>query len=164
MKKIPLILITFIIILSGCNTYTNISISEISKKGFLLTKYESEYIAKQNTNSKKYSDSCTKYKLNCYVDGGFEETAFPGGLNVFRQKFWENIKKGKKQKKGNYLIMIVIGKDNKTKSVEVLNYNDMALTQKIKQVLNLPELNRWRSGSYGDKKLEYYLEFNLNIK
>jgi hypothetical protein len=65
---------------------------------FIITKEDSLIIEKENLRLKKFSDSCEKYKLTCFIDSKRSNAEFYRGPAKFREQFYKNLMIPKKSK------------------------------------------------------------------
>ena len=138
-------------------------VTDLTDYGFILSAEQSDLIQKHERNNRIFADSCKKYNLSCLIDGGYEETAFPAGINNFRNIIFNNFKLPTNSKNSINKIQLIIDKKNKIRSVRIENTKEEKIKNEISRVLNLNEINRWKSGGYGSEKYEYFIEFNLVI-
>ena len=148
---------------SVMNKEKYVTLSTLDEQKFLLTKEDSLIIDKENLKLKKFSDSCEKYKLTCFIDPKRSNAEFYGGASKFREQFYQNLNISKNSKPSKNRIVVVIGKNDNIKKVEVTNYKDEFIKNEILRVLFLPELNKWKSAQTEAGKAEYEIIFYLNI-
>ena len=135
----------------------------LDEQRFLLKKEDSLIIDKENLKIIKFSDSCEKYKLNCFIDPKSSNAEFYRGPAKFREQFYKNLMIPKKSKPSKNKITLVIGKNDNIKKVEVTHYKDEFIKDEILRVLSLPEINKWKSAQTQAGKAEYEIIFYLNI-
>ena len=140
-----------------------VTLSTLDEQRFLLTKEDSLIIEKENLKLKKFSDSCKKNKLTCFIDPKHLNSQFNGGAAKFREQFYRNLNIKKKSKSSKNKITLVIGKNDSIKKVEVSHYKDEFIKDEILRVLSLPEMNRWKSAQTEAGKTEYEIIFYLII-
>ena len=148
---------------SVMNKEKYVTLSTFEEQKFLLTKEDSLIIDKENLKLKKFSDSCEKYKLTCFIDSKRSNAEFYRGAAIFREQFYKNLMIPKKSKPSKNKITLVIGKNDNIKKVEVTHYKDEFIKDEILRVLSLPEMNRWKSAQTEAGKAEYEIIFYLNI-
>lgn len=158
----------FLFFLNSCYSKTinnsQYYVTELNTSSFVLSKDDSLQVKKLEIENKKFSDSCKKYKMDCLLDGGYQYTEFKGGINNFRRIIYENFKLPANAKPSKNKIRIVIGKNDKIKSYDIENTNDFRIKNEINRILNLDEINTWKSGNFSKYKLEYLIELELIIK
>ena len=64
---------------------------QIVSKGMNLLEVKKSIIDKENLKLKKFSDSCEKYKLTCFIDPKRSNAEFYGGAAKFREQFYQNL-------------------------------------------------------------------------
>ena len=104
--------------------------------------FKTAIIEKENLRLKKFSDSCEKYKLTCFIDSKRSNAEFYRGAAIFREQFYKNLMIPKKSKPSKNKITLVIGKNDNIKKVEVTHYKDEFIKDEILRVLSLPEINK----------------------
>lgn len=164
-KNIFVILVLIFILISCSNSLKQkrFFVTDLTDYGFILSAENSDLIKKHERANRKFADSCKKYNLGCLIDGEYEETAFPAGINNFRNIIIDNFKLPFNAKNSINKIQLIIDKKNKIKSVRIENTKEENVKNEISRVLNLNEIDRWKSGGYGSEKFEYFIEFNLVI-
>lgn len=156
----------FILGLISCSVMDKekyVTLSTLDEQRFLLTEEDSLIIDKENVKLKKFSASCEKYKLNCFIDPKRLNAEFYRGPAKFREQFYKNLMIPKNSKPSKNKITLVIGKNNNIKKVEVTHYKDEFIKDEILRVLSLPEINKWKSAQTEAGKAEYEIIFYLNI-
>ena len=148
---------------SVMNKEKYVTLSTLDEQKFLLTKEDSLIIDKENLKLKKFSDSCEKYKLTCFIDSKRSNAEFYRGAAIFREQFYKNLNIPKNSKPSKNKITLVIGKNDNLKKVEVTHYKDEFIKDEILRVLSLPEMNKWKSAQTQAGKAEYEIIFYLNI-
>ena len=164
-KNIFVILVLIFSLISCSNSLKQkrFFITDLTDSGFILSAEDSDLIKKHERANRKFADSCKKYNLGCLIDGGYEETAFPAGINKFRNIISNNFKLPFNAKNSINKIQLIIDKKDKIKSIRIENTKEEKVKNEISRVLNLNEIDRWKSGGYGSEKFEYFIEFNLVI-
>ena len=163
MKRVTVLFLVFVISCSVMNKEKAVTLSTLDEQKFIITKEDSLINEKENLRLKKFSDSCEKYKLTCFIDSKRSNAEFYGGSAKFREQFYQNLNISKNSKPSKNRIVVVIGKNDNIKKVEVTNYKDEFIKNEILRVLFLPELNKWKSAQTEAGKAEYEIIFYLNI-
>lgn len=157
----------FFIAIFSCSPFLNkeknVELSTLNEK-VLFTKKDSISFIKEAQKVSKFSDSCKDNKLNCYYDNETFPASYPGGVNVFRSKFYDNLKIKKFVRSANIKIVMIIGKENNIENIEISNFNNENVKDEIIRVLKLPELNRWHSARTLIGISDYEVTFYLKIK
>jgi hypothetical protein len=68
MRKVTVLFLVFVISCSVMNKEKAVTLSTLDEQKFIITKEDSLIIEKENLRLKKFSDSCEKYKLTCFID------------------------------------------------------------------------------------------------
>ncbi|WHF52313.1 hypothetical protein QGN23_03305 [Chryseobacterium gotjawalense] len=155
----------FLITIFSCSPFLNkekyVELSILENK-VLFTKPDSISFVKENERVRKFSDSCRDNKLNCYYDNETFPAAYRGGDNMFRTKFYDNLKIKKFTKPSNIKIKIIIGKQNNIRKVEISGFQNENIKNEIIRVLKLRELNRWHSANtllgVSDSEISFFLK------
>ena len=163
MRKVTVLFLVFVISCSVMNKEKTVTLSTLDEQKFIITKEDSLIIEKENLRLKKFSDSCEKYKLTCFIDSKRSNAEFYRGAAIFREQFYKNLNIPKNSKPSKNKITLVIGKNDNLKKVEVTHYKDEFIKDEILRVLSLPEMNKWKSAQTQAGKAEYEIIFYLNI-
>ena len=163
MKYLVFFFLLGIISCSVINKEKYVTLSTFEEQKFLLTNEDSLLIDIENLKLKKFSDSCEKYKLNCFFCATDIYPQYEGGIPKFRKNIYQNLIIPRNSKPFIYKIKMVIGKNDNIKKVEVTNYKDEFIKNEILRVLTLPDLNKWKSAQTQAGKAEYEIIFYLNI-
>lgn len=160
--------VLFFVLTISCSVMNKekfVTLSTLDEQKFLLTKEDSLIINEENIKLKKFSDSCEKNKLTCFIDPFQSEAQFYGGAFKFREVFYKNLNIPKISKPSKNKIRIIIGKNDNIESIEVANFKDEAIKNEILRVLSLPEMNKWKSAKLNNRKnVEFEIIFYLYIK
>ncbi|UOK42160.1 MULTISPECIES: hypothetical protein [Flavobacterium] len=144
-------------------SYANSCIIDFAHDEFILTKQDSVELNKIYAQSKKFADSCEKYNLNCLIHAGETQANFIGGYQKFYKTFNDNFKLPKNSSKSTSKLFLTIGKNDNIKSYKMQNIKDKRIKKEIKRVLNLKEMNKWRSANIAGIKCDFIIEFNICI-
>ena len=165
MKYLVFFFLLGIISCSVMNKEKYVTLSTFEEQKFLLTNEDSLLIDRENLKLKKFSDSCEKYKLNCFFCATDIYPQYEGGIPKFRKDIYQNLIIPRNSKPFIYKIKMVIGKNDSIKKVEIFNYKDEKVKKEILRVLSLPEIKKWKSAqSYIGIKVDYEMIFYLNVK
>lgn len=157
----------FLIFIYSCSPFLNkeknLELSRISQK-VLFSKKDSILFVKEVERVSKSSDSCRENKLNCHYDNETSDAEYPGGINNFKSKFYNNLNFKKFAKPANIKVKIIVGKKDNIEKVEISDFQDESIRDEIIRVLKLPELNKWRSANTLLGLSNYEITFYLKIK
>lgn len=161
-----LFLIAFTFLVIGCKAQNyKLAVSTLEKIQKLYTKDDEIYLKKLQIESKKFADSCENNKLNCFFDPFEEFPSFAGGINKFRELVYKNTDQSKIEKPSKAKIKFTVEKNDKI--VDILVHSDNSeLRKEIFRVMNLDDVKNkyWKSGSIGNRKVLYLLEFDVEFK
>lgn len=163
---IQILIIYFFSISCSTNSKKNqkFHLTTLNDYGLKLSKNDSIQINQYKIKNKKLSDSCNRYKLDCLLHGGHQDANFKGGINNFRQIIYDNFKIPLNTPKSKNRIYVLIGRNDKIKSYNIEAIKDQRVKNELIRILNLDEINNWKSGSYNQYKLEYFVELDLIIE
>ena len=125
MKYLVFFFLLGIISCSIMNKEKYVTLSTFEEQKFLLTNEDSLLIDRENLKLKKFSDSCEKYKLNCFFCATDIYPQYEGGIPKFRKDIYQNLIIPRNSKPFIYKIKMVIGKNDSIKKVEIFNYKDV---------------------------------------
>ena len=151
--------------LLGCKTNKlTLAISTLNKIEPIYNKGDAILYQQKIAETKKASDSCEKYKLNCLIHFPELYPEYNGGITKFREAVFKNIKIPKSSKPSKFTVNFILGNNDSIEQVRISGTEDKKMINEISRVLKIDSIKRnWISGSFFRHKIKYEYEFDIEL-
>ena len=165
--KLTIQIITYfsLFFLFGCKTNKlTLAISTLNKIEPIYNEVDAILYKQKIAETKKASDSCEKYKLNCLIHFLELYPEYKGGITKFREAVFKDIKIPKSSKPSKFTVNFVLGRNDSIEQVRISGSEDKKMINEISRVLKIDSFRRnWTSGSFFQHKIKYEYEFDIEL-
>ena len=150
--------------LFNCKSKLAVAVSTLNKIEPIYSQADSILYTQKLIETKKLSDSCEKYNLNCLIHFPEEYPNYKGGIHKFREALFKGVKVPKSSKLSKYTVEFIIGRNDSIENVKIYGTNNDKMKNEIARVLKIHSIKKnWNSGSFFRHKIKYLYELDIEL-
>ena len=128
--------------LFNCKSKLAVAVSTLNKIEPIYSQADSILYTQKLIETKKLSDSCEKYNLNCLIHFPEEYPNYKGGIHKFREALFKGVKVPKSSKLSKYTVEFIIGRNDSIENVKISGTNNEKMKNEIARVLKIDSIKK----------------------